>query len=82
MGTLPGKKPPARQVDGDNHDAVATLRDEDQGTKPKPDAQDVVRTTMLISGGAVGVILAITVLSAWRDTGAMWPRSYTRAGAT
>ncbi|NJC15643.1 hypothetical protein F4558_005469 [Micromonospora profundi] len=72
MGTVPGKKPPAGQVDGDNHGVVEVVRDDPETTAmPNPEAQYVVRTTMLVAGAAIGVILAITVLSAWKDTGAV-----------
>lgn len=72
MGTVPGKKPPAGQLDGNDHHVVRVVRDDPNPTAtPKPETQDIVRTTMLVAGGAIGVILAITVLSAWKDTGAV-----------
>jgi hypothetical protein len=42
-----------------------------QDVTPRAQGFDLLRTATFIVGGAIGAILAITVLSAWRDTGAV-----------
>jgi uncharacterized membrane protein YeaQ/YmgE (transglycosylase-associated protein family) len=49
----------------------SNLPDRQHDTPPSTEGTDVLRTATLIAGGAVGAILAITLLSAWRDTGAV-----------